>query len=102
METRQLAGIGDIQAVELECSKPFCTGTIRVDLEHNGLPAGQKCPVCERVWWEPKARSNTYRLLMVLMDTRRGTIKGKKPTETERWTDNPPLVRLVLPGRLDD
>lgn len=98
METRQLAGIDDVEAVELTCS---CGMVVRID---RGTRVGESrvCPGCEQLWWEPHVRSNIYRLLVVLFDLKEGTFNLQVPNaDTERHVQNPPRVRLVLPGIID-
>ena len=98
MEVRQLAAVEDIQAVELECR---CGRVVRID-RATTLNDTEVCPGCEQLWWGPHVRSNVYRLLVVLFDFKEGTFHLQPPNpETERHVQNPPHVRLVLPGRLD-
>ena len=99
MEVRQLAGIEDIQAVELECR---CGRVVRID-RSSTLHDNESCPGCGQLWWGPHVRSNIYRLLVVLCDFKEGTFHLQPlDPDAQRHFVQPPRVRLVLPGRLDD
>ncbi len=103
LEVRQLADVEDLIAVELVCQNPRCDGNMRISLKRNGFHDHEDCPSCGELWWAPHVRSNVYRLLMALSDISQGTFHGKLPNpDKEKHVKNPPKVRLVLPGRLQD
>lgn len=106
MESRQLATPDDIQRVEVHCSNARCDGIIQITFSRGILQQQQECPGCGRIWWSATTASHTYRFLAALLDLRRGTWDGgadipPRPAPSSSEQHHPPIIRLVLPGRLD-
>ena len=51
IEKRFVAGVEDMQAVEIVRGAEGCGGTIRLDIEAVGHNADQHCSRCDQAWW---------------------------------------------------
>ena len=87
LETRQIATIDEIQAIELKCPKHGCGGTLQIDLRPGCIDTEEQCPRCKRTWWTPSKPSTTLELVKTLSEMRHG----------QQNDPYGPIVRLVLP-----
>jgi len=86
VETRQIASIDEIRAIELKCRKHGCGGKLEIDLRPGCMDTEEQCPRCKRTWWTRDKPSKTLELLKTLTDSRHDN------------DPNGPTARLILPG----
>ena len=87
VETRQIATVDEIRAIELECPKHGCGGLLEIDLRPGCISAEEQCPRCKRTWWTSQKSTTTLELIKGLTDMRHA-----------RHADpDGPIVRLILP-----
>ena len=86
METRQLATIDEIEAIELKCRKHGCGGILRIDLKPGSISTDEQCPRCKRTWWTPNQQHTALQLLKALTNNR-----------CDEEPDSP-IVTLILPS----
>ena len=49
-ETRHLATVDEIKAIELKCRKHGCGGILRIDLKPESISTDEQRPRCKRTW----------------------------------------------------
>ena len=86
LETRQLATVDEIQAIELKCRKHDCGGILRIDLKLGSISTDEQCPRCKRTWWTPNQQSTALQLLKSLTNNRHDAV-----AVGNRVTPVPPL-----------
>jgi len=86
-ETRQIATVDEIRAIELKCPKHGCGGMLEIDLRPGCINAEEQCPRCKRTWWTPNESTTTLELVKTLTEMR----------HAQQADPNGPIVRLVLP-----
>jgi len=87
IETRQIATVDEIRAIELKCPKHGCGGLLEIDLRPGCISDEEHCPRCKRTWWTPTKSTPTLELVKALTDMRHG----------QHANPGGPIVRLVLP-----
>ena len=92
MEVRQLADVGDVAAVQLECQQDGCDGIVvlKLDSQAIGRRDVMKCPVCGMALWDRSRRTPEQQLVEALSNARF--------PPRDRPGSIPPVVRLVLPA----
>ncbi len=94
VEIRHLATVDEIEAVELHCKNPDCSGVVRLDLLPGCLDNEQRCPRCKSIWWhssQTMGENPLYGLLFQFMKYR-AIPKDQLPG---------PTITIVLPGEPD-
>ena len=86
-ETRQIATVDGIRAIEHKCPRHGCGGMLEIGLRPGCINAEEQCPRCKRTWWTPNEPTATLELVKTLTDMR----------HAEHEDPDGPIVRLVLP-----
>ena len=100
LEIHQIATVEDIEAIDLECANSGCKGSFRIGVDRFVTRDQMNCPNCGEVWWHAHAPSNERMLIEAILGRLHNSHRTNPPDEVR--VKNPPRVRLVLPGRLQD
>ena len=90
LETRQLATVDEIEAIELKCRKHGCGGILRIDLKPGSISGDEQRPRCKRTWWTPSQQGTVLQLLNALTNNRYDE------------DGDSPIVTLILPSPTDE
>ena len=99
VETRTIAPLEDLIAVELTCTRPMCGFVHTLRVEHLDLAVVQACPRCGEPWWNPKVNSLVQRLLFAIWGIQHGASDdGAKVAPDGVPVAHAPKIGFVFPG----